>query len=186
MPFLRNKRGNPTSDSEMRRATLVLPDHIPPSKEPPPLRNAVSNIDFAALRPSTSRTTADADAHLHAYVDADADADAESGDGLANGSNPAIPAPPVTPPHDSPPSSTAENALPSHDPIDRPDSPPIQDETPKHRAFSMLRFRNASDSQLSARAKRQAQAQADDSVPPVPRRMLDQTLQRPSQSSTLR
>ncbi|ROW08872.1 hypothetical protein VMCG_02806 [Cytospora schulzeri] len=33
----------------------------------------------------------------------------------------------------------------------------------------MLRFRNASDPQLSARAKRQAQAQADESAPPVPR-----------------
>lgn len=159
MPFLRTKRNNMADESEMRRSTLILPDHLPPSKEQPLLRNAVSNIDFATLRPSTS---SGALAAAHAYVDADVD----SGDHLINGSTPAIPAPPVTPPHDSP---TAENVLPSHDPVERPDSPPIQDETPKHRSFAMLRFRNASDPQLSARAKRQAQAQADESAPPVPR-----------------
>lgn len=48
----------------------------------------------------------------------------------------------------------------------RPDTPPIQDETPKHRRFSILRFRNASDSQLSLRAKQQAEK-----PPPVPRRV---------------
>lgn len=178
MPFLRTKRNDMADDSEMRRSTLLLPDHLPPSKEQPLLRNAVSNIDFATLRPSTS-SGALAAAHAHAHAGADADV----GDYLTNGSNPAIPAPPVTPPHDSPASSTAENVLPSHDPIERPDSPPIQDENPKHRSFAMLRFRNASDPQLSARAKRQAQAQADESAPPVPRRMLDLMLQRPSQGT---
>lgn len=49
--------------------------------------------------------------------------------------------------------------------ISRPESPPIQDETSKHRRFSVLRFRNASDSQLSLRAKQQAEK-----PPPVPRR----------------
>jgi hypothetical protein len=51
------------------------------------------------------------------------------------------------------------------DPSQRPPSPPIQDETAKHRRFSVLRFRNASDSQLSLRAKQQAER-----LPPVPRR----------------
>ncbi|KZL83460.1 sec7 domain-containing protein [Colletotrichum incanum] len=50
------------------------------------------------------------------------------------------------------------------DPNARPDTPPIQEETPKHRRFSILRFRNASDSQLSLRAKQQAEK-----PPPVPR-----------------
>ncbi|GKT48836.1 protein transport protein SEC73 [Colletotrichum spaethianum] len=50
------------------------------------------------------------------------------------------------------------------DPDARPDTPPIQEETPKHRRFSILRFRNASDSQLSLRAKQQAEK-----PPPVPR-----------------
>ncbi|KAI0016741.1 hypothetical protein F4780DRAFT_665518 [Xylariomycetidae sp. FL0641] len=59
---------------------------------------------------------------------------------------------------DTPPPGRA-----SHDPFDRPESPPIQEETPKHRRFSMLRFRNASDSQLSARMKAQAEK-----PPPMP------------------
>lgn len=49
----------------------------------------------------------------------------------------------------------------------RPDTPPIQEETSKHKRFSVLRFRNASDSQLSLKAKQQAEQ-----PPPVPRRML--------------
>lgn len=48
---------------------------------------------------------------------------------------------------------------------DRPDTPPIQDENNKHHRFSVLRFRNASDSQLSLRAKQQSEK-----TPPVPRR----------------
>ncbi|KAI1414238.1 hypothetical protein F5Y13DRAFT_197693 [Hypoxylon sp. FL1857] len=53
----------------------------------------------------------------------------------------------------------------SEDPYNRPESPPVQDESPKHRRFSMLRFRNASDSQLSTRLKQQQQAEK---VPPMP------------------
>lgn len=41
-----------------------------------------------------------------------------------------------------------------------PPSPPIQDHTPSTRRFSLMRFRHASDSQLSTKAKEQA--------PPVP------------------
>ncbi|KAK2017911.1 Sec7 domain-containing protein [Colletotrichum eremochloae] len=51
-----------------------------------------------------------------------------------------------------------------NDPDARPDTPPVQDETLKHRRFSILRFRNASDSQLSLRVKQQAEK-----PPPVPR-----------------
>ncbi|KAI1112588.1 hypothetical protein F5Y14DRAFT_253434 [Nemania sp. NC0429] len=54
----------------------------------------------------------------------------------------------------------------SHDSYDRPESPPIQDETPRHRRFSMLRFRNASDSQLSTRWRQQQQAA--EKPPPMP------------------
>lgn len=158
MPFLRNKRGNMASESELRRST-VLPDDFRPASFDPPLRAATSHIDLPSLRLSPSTLSADVGA---------------AADAAANGLTTAIPAPPVTPPHDSPSSSIAanNNALQVHDPIDRPDSPPIQDETPKHRRFSMLRFRNASDSQLSARAKKQAHAHADESAPPVPRGML--------------
>lgn len=47
----------------------------------------------------------------------------------------------------------------------RPDTPPIQEQSSKHRRFSILRHRNASDSQLSVRARQQAEQ-----PPPVPRR----------------
>ena len=45
----------------------------------------------------------------------------------------------------------------------RPASPPIQAQTQRHRRFSALRFRNASDSQLSIRAKHEAE-----DPPPLP------------------
>jgi hypothetical protein len=52
----------------------------------------------------------------------------------------------------------------SDDPSDaRPDTPPVQEETQKHRRFSALRFRNASDSQLSLKARKQAEK-----PPPLP------------------
>lgn len=179
MPFLRSKRGNMASESEMRRST-VMPDDLHLAAQDPPLKTTRSNIDLPTLRLSPSSPF-----HLDADVGAAADAAAAA---AANGSNPtfSVPAPPVTPPHDSPSSLPADvnNSLHPHDPLDRPDSPPIQDETPKHRRFSMLRFRNASDSQLSARAKRQAHANAhaDDSAPPVPRGTLDLSLRSSSYS----
>ncbi|KAI6783192.1 Protein transport protein sec73 [Emericellopsis cladophorae] len=46
----------------------------------------------------------------------------------------------------------------------RPGTPPIQEESNRHKRFSVLRFRNASDSQLSLRAKQQAEK-----PPPLPR-----------------
>src|SRR5450432_1666238 len=52
-------------------------------------------------------------------------------------------------------SPPAVNVIPA-EPENRPDSPPVQDENPKHRRFSMLKFRHASDSQLSIRARQQA------------------------------
>lgn len=78
-----------------------------------------------------------------------------------------VPAPPVTPPNDG--MSASSDHLPSSasasDLFARPESPPIQDETPKHRRFSMLRFRNASDSQLATKAKQHAAAEKP---PPLP------------------
>jgi hypothetical protein len=49
----------------------------------------------------------------------------------------------------------------------RPVSPAIQEANPKHRRFSMLRFRHASDPQLSTKARLHAQAE---STPKVPQR----------------
>lgn len=51
--------------------------------------------------------------------------------------------------------------------VQRPQTPPAQDEAIRHRRFSLLRFRNASDSQLSVRAKQQAER-----PPPVPVRRM--------------
>ncbi|KAI3318223.1 hypothetical protein HD806DRAFT_322399 [Xylariaceae sp. AK1471] len=61
-----------------------------------------------------------------------------------------------------------DSARPSQDPYDRPDSPPIQDETPSHRRFSMLRFRNASDSQLSTKWRQQQQVEKPPPMPEPP------------------
>ena len=47
----------------------------------------------------------------------------------------------------------------------RPKTPLAQEENNRHKRFSILRFRNASDSQLSLRAKQQSEK-----PPPVPRR----------------
>jgi hypothetical protein len=47
----------------------------------------------------------------------------------------------------------------------RPRTPPIQEESNRHKRFSVLRFRNASDSQLSLRARQQAEK-----PPPLPQR----------------
>lgn len=59
-------------------------------------------------------------------------------------------------------------------PKTRPMSPPIQDANAKTRRFSMLKFRHASDSQLSTRARQhqQQQEQLADAppMPPPPRK----------------
>jgi hypothetical protein len=67
----------------------------------------------------------------------------------------------------SPNESTSAMKERLYKPAERPASPPVQDENPKHRRFSMLKFRHASDSQLSTRARQQADAAA---APPIPGR----------------
>ena len=52
----------------------------------------------------------------------------------------------------------------SHGVQEPPPSPPIQPASTKTRRFSMMKFRHASDSQLSTRAKEQAAEE----IPPVP------------------
>lgn len=56
---------------------------------------------------------------------------------------------------------------PSEEPENRSVSPPVQEESSKHRRFSMLKFRHASDSQLATKARHHADASP---VPPVPKR----------------
>jgi hypothetical protein len=96
--------------------------------------------------PSSSETNI-----RHRVVD---DAEAEAGAGLTPQTSRTGDAGPVDHEARSRASSTT-----------RPETPPVQEETHRHKRFSVLRFRNASDPQLSLRAKQQAEK-----PPPVPRR----------------
>ncbi|KAK6849672.1 hypothetical protein PG995_013505 [Apiospora arundinis] len=158
MPFLR-RRGVMASENDMRRHTIIDPGTgsgsgaaTLPSRQPAAPRKSLAD---SLLRPGSSRVNARPSL----------ESTSEDRDRLGNGEG----------------SSTETNALsaamsastgrPSvDDPFSRPESPPIQEETPKHRRFSMLRFRNASDSQLSARIKQQQQQQQQaEKPPPMPR-----------------
>ncbi|KAK5662778.1 hypothetical protein OQA88_6186 [Cercophora sp. LCS_1] len=77
------------------------------------------------------------------------------------------PVSPADPPAERISSSSSQAPASSFDVPDRPTSPGVQLESNKHRRFSMMRFRNASDSQLAAKAKLHAQK-----APPLPRRMF--------------
>jgi hypothetical protein len=70
-----------------------------------------------------------------------------------------------------PPVPGRRSAESGRDRLERSISPIIQDETHKHRRFSMLRFRHASDPQLSARAKlHAANHTTQPEAPPLPQR----------------
>ncbi|KAI8958527.1 hypothetical protein F5Y11DRAFT_359932 [Daldinia sp. FL1419] len=139
MPFLRRK-GVMASDTDMRRHTIL--------------------VDSASTTPRQASRKGQPEALLSP------DATAENGEGIGDGtlgngeeSKSSV---------DTVATSATTSMFPgreSEDPFSRPESPPIQDESPKHRRFSMLRFRNASDSQLSARLKQQQQAEK---LPPMP------------------
>lgn len=152
MPFLR-RRGVMASESDMRKHTTGLHrDHA-----------ASNNLSSSSLTPSQHSRPGSAGGL--APPSGALSAVQESGPSLV-----VVPAPPVTPPNDG--MSASSDHLPSSasasDLFARPESPPIQDETPKHRRFSMLRFRNASDSQLATKAKQHAAAEKP---PPLPHRM---------------
>ncbi|KAI1371485.1 hypothetical protein F4677DRAFT_307354 [Hypoxylon crocopeplum] len=140
MPFLR-RRGVMASDSDMRRHTiLVEPAPVTPK---PLLRKPQPG---ALLSPDATASTGEW---------AGDDVSHENGEGGKSSV-------------DTVATSAAASTFPgreSEGPYDRPESPPIQEESPKHRRFSMLRFRNASDSQLSARLKQQQQSEK---LPPMP------------------
>ncbi|POR33466.1 Protein transport protein sec73 [Tolypocladium paradoxum] len=167
MPFLR-RRGNMVSETDMRRHTVLAP-----------------------------RASADGNGNV-------------SGNDKGNDDNSGVPAPLPRPPStqrqqkreqkqkqkQSPPPppppppidhGTAEGALSLHpsreseSAASRPDTPPVQQETNKHRRFSVLRFRHASDSQLSLRAKQQAEK-----PPPVPRRIYTSSIPLLAVSALLR
>ncbi|KAK8058650.1 hypothetical protein PG994_009098 [Apiospora phragmitis] len=161
MPFLR-RRGVMASETDMRRHTIIDPGTgsgsgsvsgaatLPSRQSIAPRKSLAESL----LRPGSSKFNGRPSL----------EATSEERDPSGNGEG----------------SSTETNALSADmsastgrpsvdDPFSRPESPPIQEETPKHRRFSMLRFRNASDSQLSTRLKQQQQQQAE-RPPPMPRR----------------
>lgn len=143
MPFLR-RRGVMASDTDMRRHTILVDPAGP-----------------ATPKPLSRKTQSDALLSPDAIVRNGEGTKDETSGGNGEGSKSSV---------DTVATSTSASMFPgrdSEDPYSRPESPPIQDESPKHRRFSMLRFRNASDSQLSARLKQQQQAER---VPPMPQR----------------
>ncbi|XXH00393.1 hypothetical protein Hte_006737 [Hypoxylon texense] len=137
MPFLR-RRGVNASDTDMRRHTIL----IDPAPVAPKLLSRKTQPG-AMLSPDI--ITSDG---------AETRDDALAGND--EGSKSCV---------DMVATSTSASIFLGRESEDRPDSPPVQDESPRHRRFSMLRFRNASDSQLSARLKQQQQAEK---LPPMP------------------
>ncbi|KAL7625603.1 hypothetical protein AAE478_004823 [Parahypoxylon ruwenzoriense] len=142
MPFLR-RRGVMASDTDMRRHTILV--------DPPPV--AAAKQFSRRAQPddllSPDPTVGNGEGLRIDPLAGNDDGGKSSVDTVATTSASAS----MFPPRES------------EDPYSRPESPPIQDESPKHRRFSMLRFRNASDSQLSARLRQQQQAEK---LPPMP------------------
>ncbi|KAI1462500.1 hypothetical protein F4805DRAFT_410966 [Annulohypoxylon moriforme] len=139
MPFLR-RRGVNASDTDMRRHTILI-DPAPMTPKPLSRRPQPEAMPTPDVTAKNGEETTDGASGEHR------DGNKSSVDTFATSSTSMFP------------------SRESEDPYSRPESPPIQDESPKHRRFSMLRFRNASDSQLSARLKQQQQAEK---LPPMP------------------
>ncbi|KAK0635440.1 hypothetical protein B0T17DRAFT_482522 [Bombardia bombarda] len=141
MPFLR-RRGNAASEADGRRHTVF--DSLVMAKQPASTTDSISDL------PGRASVAEDFSAHSvpvsPATHHADDDGDDVDGDAMS-----------ATSSHTATSISHAR---------DRAMFPRIQEETQKHRRFSMLRFRNASDSQLAAKAKLQA---AIEKPPPLPR-----------------
>jgi len=111
--------------------------------------------------------SSDADIRRHSFYQADSASNPTVFDGRASEQIPRRPSPaeflsPSTAARTAIPRASADHGVESDK---RSASPPIQEENPKHHRFSMLKFRHASDSQLSTRARLQAQT-----APPIPER----------------
>jgi hypothetical protein len=169
MPFLR-RRGVLASESDMRRHTVIDQSqdaHSGPfslrSKTPVPRKSLADELlrpEAANTFPRTSVESAD---------DRRRENRPESRSGDGNGVGHSVGGGKRVSVDANMPSISMSISIdrPIEDPFDRPESPPVQEETPKHRRFSMLRFRNASDSQLSLRVRQQ---QLAEKPPPMPER----------------
>ncbi|KAI1759720.1 hypothetical protein GGR53DRAFT_128249 [Hypoxylon sp. FL1150] len=136
MPFLR-RRGVNASDTDMRRHTIL----IDPAPVAPKLLSRKTQPN-TLLSPNVVASNG---------IEATGNVPVGNEDGSKS--------------VDMVATSTSAAIFPDRESEDCRDSPPVQDESPRHRRFSMLRFRNASDSQLSARLKQQQQAEK---LPPMP------------------
>ncbi|ESA42621.1 hypothetical protein GE21DRAFT_8031 [Neurospora crassa] len=145
MPFLR-RRGNAGSESDMRRHTIL--DSLPV----PPANGTHSRPGSATDLPVLVTTPEDGEVPISSVSPSPV--------------TPVTPATPVMPTVDLEPTMSSTAPQPTGDPVDHSLSPSVPAETPKSKRFSMLRFRNASDSQLAAKAKLQA---ASEKPPPLPR-----------------
>ena len=179
MPFLR-RRGNVASESDMRRHTLL--DSVAGPKKSSSRPSAPwPEVPAAAIRNSCDgnasggndgqtvnglgRSNGDGDSNgptnttaITAATAIDGTNEISTNDGEPIGSDT----------RDSDQNDTTSSPTETINPVvTRSGSPPAHEETPKHRRFSVLRFRNASDSQLSLRAKQHAER-----PPPVPRRVF--------------
>ncbi|KAK2023671.1 Sec7 domain-containing protein [Colletotrichum zoysiae] len=183
MPFLR-RRGNVVSETDMRRHSILdtesvpqlppLPRHFPPQHSEPQQQQQPPRPQSQQLQkpvdpqpqevsPSQSSLPLSQEEQQELLPKEQVQHDNDPRRSVSaslqepQSSLLAVPAQP-----DGNANKSAEQN--PDDPDARPDTPPIQDETPKHRRFSILRFRNASDSQLSLRIKQQAEK-----PPPLPR-----------------
>ncbi|KAL2759230.1 hypothetical protein ACRALDRAFT_2100297 [Sodiomyces alcalophilus JCM 7366] len=139
MPFLR-RRGNVVADSDMSHPPAIAGKTLPHTGCSPPNHPSDSSLDSAG--DSAARAA-----------------------GAAR--DPVIAKSPSVSASPNPPSARcegSEHTSTTGESRSRPETPPVQAESSKHRRFSILKFRNASDTQLSLRARQQAC-----SIPPIPR-----------------
>ena len=133
------RRGNMGSETDIRRHSLLDSLAVPAQKQPPPRSESTAEL------PTLASVAEDLPP-------------------------PSVPPSPADLPRDSISVASTHAAPSAAEPSDAgPASFAASDDTQKRRRFSMLRFRNASDSQLAAKAKLHAAAEKP---PPMPRRTL--------------
>ena len=140
------------SENDMRRHTTFIEPNLSTTTETPNTAEFPSNLEPAASRNGVTGEGGESISRISSVPDrvrastSNLAAVADDGNEAPNGAG-------------------GSGAGRKSDLLDRPESPPVQEETTKHNRFSMLRFRTASDSQLSARSKLQ-----QEKPPPMPQR----------------
>ncbi|TDZ31950.1 Protein transport protein sec73 [Colletotrichum trifolii] len=163
MPFLR-RRGNMASETDIRRHTVLEPDDAPqlpplPRHFPPRLQHKSQSVSLPT-QPPRQPPSSSPKKQQKQEKEEDTPPHPTPATSLVGGFSP----PSVLVPTQTDSVLDLPDRPNPAELADRPETPPVQEETSKHRRFSILRFRNASDSQLSLRVKQQAETS-----PPVPR-----------------